>query len=170
MALRLALDQNFPLPLLTSIQRWLPPDIELTHLTQIDKRLSDVSDRKLFIALRQMGWDGLVTNNWRMLNIEHEIAAIVGTKATVVAMKGMGNDPIRPAGALLLELPGLATRIQPGRSNVILLSYQHKRCEDGWAYLSKAAERRSATAQELWKAQRPSHEEMDTPVLVGKSD
>lgn len=144
--LRLALDQNFPLPLLNSMQRWLPSGMELTHLTQIDARLSDVSDRQLFIALYQMGWDGLVTNNWRMLNIENEVAAIVKTKATVIALKGMGDDPIRPAGALLLELPGLATRVKPGRSNVFLLNYDHRMAEDGWTWLTKVAERRSTTA------------------------
>jgi hypothetical protein len=164
--LRLALDQNFPLPLLNSLARWLPPDLTLTHLTMIDRRLPEVSDRELFIALHQLGWDGLVTNNWRMLNIEHEIAAIVKTKATVVATRGMGDDPIRPAGALLLELAGLASRIKPGRSNVFLLSYQHRTAEDGWTYLSQVAERRSVSTQELWEAHRPTIEEMETLVLA----
>lgn len=166
MALRLALDQNFPLPLLTSMARWIPPDIDLVHLTQIDTRLSDVSDRELFIALHQMGWDGLVTNNWRMLNIEHEIAAIVKTKATVVAMKGMGDDPIRPAGALLMELPGIASRIKTGRSNVFLLTYQHRQAEDGWEYLTMVAERRDTSAKDLWQLHCPSDEELNTPVLT----
>lgn len=47
-----------------------------------------------------------------MLNLPREIAAIVATKAVVVAMKDMGDDAIRAAGALLLELPGLADRIR----------------------------------------------------------
>jgi len=124
-----------------------------------------VSDRELFIALNQLHWDGLVTNNWRMLNIEHEIAAIVKTKATVVATKGMGDDPIRPAGALLLELPEISTRIKPGRSNVFLLNYQHRVAEDGWTYLTQIAARRSMSPQQLWEAHRPSREEMERPVL-----
>jgi hypothetical protein len=169
-ALRLALDQNFPVPLLASMERWLPSDVTLTHLTRIDPRLSDVSDRQLFIALHQMGWDGLVTNNWRMLNIENEVAAIVKTNATVVAMKGMGDDPIRPAGALLLELPGIAARIKPGRSNVFLLNYDHRQPEDGWAWLTRVADRRKTTAIELWTAHAPSDEEMKTPVLAGQPD
>ena len=113
MTLRLALDQNFPLPLLRANREWLPRDLDLRHVTEIDPRLSDVSDRELFIALYQLGFDGLVTNNWRMLNIEREVAAIIQTKATVVATKGMGDDAIRPAGALMLELPDLAQRISP---------------------------------------------------------
>ncbi len=48
------------------------------------------------------------------------------TTATVVASKGMSNDPIRPAGALLLELSGIASRLKPARSNVFLLNYQHR--------------------------------------------
>jgi hypothetical protein len=163
--LRLALDQNFPQPLLESLHLWLPRDVDLTHLTQIDPRLSDLSDRDLFIALSQLGWDGLVTNNWRMLNIEHEIAAIVATKATVVAMKGMGDDPIRPAGALLLALPGIAKRTRPGHSNVFLLSYAHRHAEGGWDHLKKVAERRGVTADDLWNEHRPSVEELTTQVL-----
>lgn len=38
--LRLALDQNFPMPLLASMSEWLPPDVELTHIRELDQRLS----------------------------------------------------------------------------------------------------------------------------------
>jgi hypothetical protein len=100
-----------------------------------------------------------------MLNIEHEVAAIVQTKALVVAMRGMGDDPIRPAGALLLELPDITKRVVPNRSNVFLLHYEHRHAEDGWQWLTKVAERQSTTATELWKRHRPSRQEMETPVL-----
>lgn len=164
--LRLALDQNFPLPLLRSIAPWLPADVDLRHLTEIDPRLCDVSDRQLFIALHQLGWDGLVTNNWRMLNIADEIAAIVKTKATVVATRGMGDDPIRPAGALLLELPDLAKRIKSGQANVFMLRFEHRQPEPGWEYLRRAAERQGQTAEEMYVAHRPSASEMSTQVLA----
>lgn len=94
---------------------YIPQDIKLTHIPNIDPRLSELSDRKLFIALRQLGYDGLVTNNYKMLSVPEELAAIVKTKAVVVAIEALGHDPIRAVGALLLELPGLADRVRPTR-------------------------------------------------------
>lgn len=164
-SLRLALDQNFPRPLLHAVAEYLPPELEIVHIRELDPRLSDVSDRALFIALRQLGFDGLITNNWRMLNIPQEIAAIVATKAVVVAMQDMGADAIRAAGALLLELPGLVTRLKPDVANVFLLHYARRQPRSGWEYLQEAANREGITPGELWKAVKPSAEELDTPVL-----
>ena len=115
MPLRLALDQNFPTPLIEAIRGYLPPEVELSHLGVIDRRLSDLPDRRLFLALAQLGFDGLVTNNYKMLDVPAEIAAILKTRAVVVAVEALGHDPIRAVGALLLELPGLPSRIRPGR-------------------------------------------------------
>jgi len=92
--LRLALDQNFPTPLIEAVRPYLPTDLEVTHLRGIDRRMSDLDDRSLIIALRQAGWDGLITNNYKMLDVPAEVAAIVKTKLTVVAVEGLGHDPI----------------------------------------------------------------------------
>lgn len=49
--LRLVLDQNFPQPLLRDMADWIPPDVEIEHLGQLDDQLRSVSDRELLIAL-----------------------------------------------------------------------------------------------------------------------
>lgn len=85
----------------------------LEHVAEIDQRLPDLDDDELIVALRQWGYDGLVTDNYKMLEVAHEVAAIIATEAVVVATVGMGHDPIRAAGALLLELPGLPNRLSP---------------------------------------------------------
>ncbi len=103
--LRLDLDQNFPTPLINAVRDYLPGDLDLRSLREIDSRLSDLDDRPLFIALHQLGWDGLVTNNYKMLDVPTEIAAIVKTKAIVIAVDGLGHDPLRAVGALLLRAP-----------------------------------------------------------------
>jgi len=62
---RLALDQNFPEQIvraLTSVEA-MPAEIELAALRDIDPRLADMDDRRMIIALHQMGWQGLATNN-----------------------------------------------------------------------------------------------------------
>lgn len=157
--LRLALDQNFPLPLLEANRAFLPADIELTHVQRIDARLPELSDRELIFALAQLGFDGLVTNNYRMLNIPSELAAMVATKAVVVATYRMGHDPIRAVGALLLELPGLSARVDPHRSNVFRLTFEQRQPRDAWTYLDAAARRQGTTAPAVWEQVRPAPRE-----------
>jgi hypothetical protein len=163
--LRLALDQNLPTPLITAVRPYLPPEIELTHVHKLDARLSDLTDRELLIALSQLGYDGLVTNNYRMLGLPEEIAAIVATNAVVVAVEGLGHDPLRAVGVLLLELPGLADRVVPGRSSVFFLSYRRRQPSDAWEYMQQAAARRHRDVAELWDEVKVSHEELSLPVL-----
>lgn len=163
--LRLALDQNFPTPLIDAIRPYLPRDIELTHVHLIDPRLSECSDRELFIALHQLGYQGLVTNNYKMLDVPSEVAAIVATRAVLVAIEGLGHDPLRAVGALLLELPGLRRRLVPNRSNVFRLAYRQRPAIDAWAYIQQAATRRSQAAADLYAEVRVDEEELTTPVL-----
>ena len=102
---RLALDQNFPTPILAALAEFIV-DIELIPLRRIDPRLSSLDDRTLVVALHQLGFPGLVTNNYKMLKNPKELAAIVATKLTVFAIEGVGDDPIRATGALLLGPSG----------------------------------------------------------------
>jgi hypothetical protein len=164
--LRLALDQNFPADLIREIAEYLPDDLELATLHDIDRRLSGLDDRPLIIALRQLGWSGLVTNNYKMLYEPHEIAAIIATKSVIVAVEGLGHDPLRAAGAVLLELPGLVDRLLPDRSNVFLLRYQRRKPEDGWVFRTEAAKRHSEPQDALWRRHRPTAEELETAVLT----
>ena len=57
---RLALDQNFPTPILAALSDFIV-DIELVPLRKIDPRLSTLDDRELIIALHQLGYPGLAT-------------------------------------------------------------------------------------------------------------
>lgn len=164
-ALRLALDQNFPLSLIQEVTRFLPESLELTSLQQIDRRLTTLDDRPLIIALSQLGWHGLITNNYKMLYQPHEVAAIVATKSVLVAVEGLGHDPLRAAGALLLELPGLEGRLVAGKANVFLLRYERRRPRDGWDFFAEAARRRGEEPSTLWAAHRPSGTELTDPVL-----
>ncbi len=147
--LRLALHQNFPTPLLQALQTYLPDDLHLLSLRQIDPRLSELTDRQLLIALHQLGWHGLITNNYKMLDIPAEVAAVVKTRAVLVAVEGLGHDPLRAVGALLLELPTLRRRLRPGRSNVLRLSFRARLPEDAWVYFSAAAKKLRVPAGEL---------------------
>jgi hypothetical protein len=164
-ALRLAFDQNFPLSLIQRIAEFLPEALELASLQQIDTRLPALDDRPLLIALRQLGWDGLITNNYKMLYEPHEIATIVAAKSVIVAVEGLGHDPLRAAGALLLELPGIENRILRDKSSVFLLRYERRLARDGWEFVAAAARRGDEEPNLLWGRHRPTRGELDTPVL-----
>ena len=163
--LRLALDQNFPTPLINAIRDYLPTDLEVRSLREIDHRLSDLEDRPLFIALHQLGWNGLITNNYKMLDVPSEIAAIVKTKAIVIAVEGLGHDPLRAVGALLLELPGLPERIRPRTSNVFRLAYRRRLPEEAWAYFQRAAQRLDQDPNNLWRRVGVTDAELTRPVF-----
>ncbi len=100
-----------------------------------------------------------------MLYVASEIAAIVKTKAVVVAIEKLGHDPLRAAGALLLELPGLANRIRPRTSNVFGLDYRSRKPEEAWTYFRDKARRLGRDADELWNEVGVSDEELFTRVL-----
>jgi hypothetical protein len=78
-----------------------------------------------------------------------ELAAIVRTHAVVVAVEGLGHDPLHAVGALLLELPGLSNRVLPRRSNVFRLTYRRRMAEDARTHFQQVAERRGRVADEL---------------------
>jgi len=151
--------------LIAAVKQYLPTDIGLSHIFGIDPRLSDLSDRNLFIALKQLGYDGLVTNNYKMLDVPEEVAAVIKTKAVVVAVEALGHDPIRAVGALLLELPHLADRVRPNTSNVFRLRYQRRQPDDGWTYLSAAAVRLQRTAEDLWDEVKVTEQELTQRLL-----
>jgi hypothetical protein len=163
--LRLALDQNFPTPLINAIRDYLPADLEVRSLREIDPRLSDLEDRPLFIALHQLGWSGLITNIYKMLDVPSEIAAIVKTKAIVIAVDGLGHDPLRAVGALLLELPGLPDRIRPRTSNVFRLAYRRRLPGEAWNYFQRAAQRLDQEPSNLWRRVGVTDAELAEPVL-----
>ncbi len=162
--LYMALDQNFPTPLINAVRNYLPNDLVIDSLHKINPAHVELSDRQLFIALHQLGWNGLITNNYKMLKIPTELAAIVKTKALVVAIEGLGHDPLRAVGALLLELPGLAQRVRPSRSNVFRLSYRRRRPEDAWSYFRTAAERTNRAPDDLWRQVGVTDEELARPI------
>jgi len=161
--IRLALDQNFPVLVLRAAE--LLPEVELTPVHRIDPRLSDLDDRKLLIALRQLGWNGLITNNYKMLWVPAEIAAVIKTKLVVFAVEGVGDDPLRATGALLLDLPPVVRRMRPGNAQVFRVRPRDPQPEDAWKYFQQAAGRRNIPPGELYEEVKVTDEELAEPVL-----
>jgi len=161
---RLAMDHNFPEPLLQELSPWIP-EVEFHWLRDIHPELPHLDDRKMIIALHQLGWVGLVTNNYKMLSIPTELAAILKTQIGFFCIEGTGDDPVRAAGALLLDLPGVLKDFRPGSGAIFHLRPRRPRPEDGWGLFKRAAERRKVEASDLYAEVQVSDVELATDVL-----
>ena len=162
--MRLPLDQNFPEPILAALERWMG-DIQLAPLRRIDTRLPELDDRRLLIALKQLGFEGLVTLNHKMLRNPRELAAVLNTGVTVFAVEGVGHDPIRATGALLLDLRPAVNAMQAGRSGVFWLRPRTPKPTDPWDLFKEAAKRRNEDAEHLYATLKVSDAEMETAIL-----
>jgi len=166
MTFRLALDQNFPLKLVRSIEGAVPLGVELHSIFEIDPRLSDMDDRPLIIALAQLGFDAVATLNYRMLDVPEELGAIVATRIGFVCIRAAGHNPVKATGALLLELSNLPNTFRDRKNHILDLRYEPRRATDGWAYLTKIAEREGISAADLYKRVKPSAVELSGPVFL----
>lgn len=162
--LRLALDHNFPTPILAVLERYLP-DLDLVPIKAIDHRMPDLGDRELILALHQAGWPVLVTSNHKMLRNPKELAAILRTKLTVVAIEGVGDDMLRATGALLLDLPGIVKRLRPDAAQIFHLRPRDPRPNDAWDYFTRAATHAGREAPDLYDEVKVTDTELTSPVL-----
>jgi hypothetical protein len=161
---RLALDQNFPTPILKALDEFVV-DVRLEPLHQINPRLSTLDDRDLVIALHQLGYLGLVTNNYKMLKNPRELAAIIATKLTVFAIEGVGDDPIRATGAILLDLPSALKRLDSRRAQVFWMRPRDLRPVDARDLFDKAAEHQHRSPADLMAQVAVSKQELTRHVL-----
>jgi len=160
----LPLDHNFPQPILAALSEWFG-DVELLPIERIDPRLTSLGDRQLVVALCQLGYRGLVTNNYRMLQNPVELAAVIKTKLSIFAIEGVGDDPIRATGALLLDLPSVINAVEAGRSGVFWLRPRVPQPKDPWDLLKELADRRHEDVGALYRQVAVSDDELATPVL-----
>jgi hypothetical protein len=162
--LRFALDQNFP-PFVIDVAEYFP-SAELAPLFKIDPRLCDLDDRRLIIYLHQAGWHGLITNNYKMLWVPPEIAAIVKAKIAVFAVEGLGDDPLRATGAVIQHLPAVLKRVTPGKAQVFRTGKPRSPQPDAaWNYFQQAADRRKSEASDLYAQVKVTDEELETPIF-----
>ena len=158
------LDHNFPAPILECLGEFIS-DISLIPLRNIHPALPEFGDRELLIGLHQLGYSGLVTSNYKMLQNPRELAAILKTKLTVFAIEGVGHDPIRATGALLLDLPSAINAIQAGAKGVFRLRPRRPRPHDPWELFLQVATRRKEEAEELYERVRVVDDELNTPLF-----
>ena len=162
--MRLPLDQNFPEPILERLEPWMG-DIELLPLRTIDEELTRLDDRDLLIALKQLEFEGLVTLNYKMLRNPKELAAVLKTKLSIFAVEGVGHDPIRATGALLLDLRPAVNAIESGRTGVFWLRPRSPQPQDPWELFERAAQNHGEDAAALYDQVKISDGRLETPIL-----
>ena len=162
--MQIPLDHNFPTPIIDCLEHFIP-DVDLLPIRRIHPDLPDLDDRELLIALHQLGHSSLVTNNYKMLQNPSELAAVLKTKITVFAIQGVGHDPIRATGALLLDLPSGMRAMSAGKRGVIWMRPRNPQPKDPWDLFVAAAERRGEDATDLYQKTKVSNLELTTPIL-----
>lgn len=163
-AVDLPLDHNFPEPILACLALYMP-DINLIPLRRVNPELTRLDDRQLMIALYQLGFLGLVTSNYKMLQNPVELAAVLKTKLVVFAIEGVGHDPIRATGALLLDLPSAVAALEAGGGGVYRLRPRRPPVKDAWELFQDAAQKRHQDPGELYEQVKVSDTELTNPVI-----
>jgi hypothetical protein len=158
------LDHNFPEPILDCLAAFIV-DINLIPIRRINSRLPELDDRQLVVALHQLGYASFVTGNYKMLQNPRELAAIMDTRMSVFAIEGVGHDPIRATGALLLDLPSAIKGMRSGGRGIYGLRPRSPRPQDPNELFNRMAERRHESASELYQEVRLSRAELTTAVL-----
>lgn len=100
-----------------------------------------------------------------MLQNPQELAAVLKTKITVFVIEGVGHDPIRATGALLLDLPAALKALEAGRRGVFWLRPRSPRPQDPWELFKHAAKNRSEDPQRLLAEVRVTDEELAASVF-----
>lgn len=165
MVLRLALDQNFPTPIVKVLQSYIP-GVELTSVGDIDARLPLAEDWQLLLALSQKGYDGLVTQDARMLSLPKELLVIERTKLKVIAIEATGHQPVAATGILLAHLDRLRAQVDPKRAQVWRLSVKLGPSETPGECLNRAAAHSHVSPAQLRRDHAPSAAEMACDPLA----
>lgn len=158
--LSVALDQNFPGPILDCVAQFLP-DLSLVPLRRIHPALTDMPDRRLLLALDRMGWPVLVTNNFKMMQNPSQIAGLVKTHLTLFVIEGLGHDPIRATGAVLLDLPGALKKRRHDRAEVFWSRPRNPGPQAPWELFRRAAARAHREPSELYDELKVTDDEAD---------
>ena len=162
--MRLPLDQNFPEPILERLEPWMG-EIQLLPLRAIDEELTRLDDRDLLIALKQLKFEGLVTLNYKMLRNPKELAAVLKTKLNIFAVEGVGHDPIRATGALLLDLRPAVNAIESGNTGVFWLKPRSPKPQDPWELFERAAQNHGEDAATLYERVKVSDADLEAIIL-----
>jgi len=166
-----ALDHNFPVPILSALSASIP-EAELVPIGHIDKRLTDIEDWELLLALHlhPRGWDGLITTDTSLLSLPRELTVIMVCKLTIVAPVAAGHDPLRATGLLLTHLPYICAASRKDVAQVWKLNAKQRPSDDPWELMRSVAERQKREAKDLFQETKDRLDFTTDPLLRARDD
>lgn len=99
-------------------------------------------------------WDGLVTNDDKLLALPKEMTVLSQTRLTLVVAVGEGHSPIRSVGLLLCHLNHICHHSKPDRPQIWKLRVAQKDYEEPRRYLEQIAEKSKTTADAIFQANK----------------
>ncbi len=141
------LDQNFPWQV-TALD-W-PPYLQLSPLKKVAPHLTrDYDDWQVLLALDRRGdVDGVITNDAKILDQATEVVVLHQSRLVLVVTDGVGDDPIRATGLVMVHLKGIAKQPEARpRIHVLRSAIRDSRVTS--KYLDKIARQRRISVNEL---------------------
>jgi hypothetical protein len=162
-----ALDQNFPEPIIEALNEYIP-EAELVPLREVDPHLAEIDDWEVLLALwhHARQWDGLITNDGRMLNLPREMSVLRQTNLTLVIAHDSGHDPIRATGLLFTHLGYICRQTTPHEAQVWELKARNRPARTAWFHLELIAEHRNTEANVLWRQWRLTNADLARDPLA----
>ena len=167
MIVHFVLDHNFPWQV-TKLP-W-PEHLRLTRLAAYDASLiQHYDDWQILDALNRRGdVDGFITNDANILQLPREMVVLSATRLTLVVADGVGHDPIRATGLVMLYLGQIVHRLshRPQRPQIFRLrSGDFGRYQSSPAkQIDRLAEHRNITTQELSAGEREQLARVPTAI------
>ncbi len=153
MTLRIALDHNFPIPIVDAMATGIA-EAELVPISRIDRRLTTLEDHDVVRAVSRREFDVLVSCDHDMFQEPMVLTAILQTRMSVVAALGQGHDRIAAAGLVLAHLPNLARRFRKDEAQLFKLRVGHPAPTDPWDELDRLARRGGTDARQLYDSMK----------------
>lgn len=160
-----ALDEGFPDTIFKLTD--LLPGIDLVSLRKADSRLvGNSEDWAVLLRLHQLGYDGFLTTDGRMIENPKVIAVLHQTHSTLVAFLKTGDDAIRASGLALLHLPHIArSTVRTAAQLWVVQPPQKKPPKRAWDQMGELASHHAISTQQLFNTQRISDEELEAANL-----
>jgi len=131
-----ALDQNFPEPIVATLQRYLEDDVELVPIRNIDRRLPK------------------------------ELSVLCQSRLSLVIAVAAGHDPIKATGLVLAHISSICSQTQPETPQVWRLRTMAKPPEDPWVFITNIANRQGERAAALYERERLSARDLGSDPLA----
>jgi hypothetical protein len=162
-----ALDQNFPRPIVEVLVEYQAA-AELVPLPSIDAALAELDDWEVLLALHhhREQWDGLITTDTSILNQPRELAVLIQTRLTLVAVREAGHNPVKATGLLFAYLPGICKRVRADRAQIWTPAAADRPHHEPWQALERVAAHRHENTSEMFEAHRLSPDELARDPLA----